>query len=99
MASGNGRRLMIRNGTLIDGSGAPPTANDAILIEDGVIASVGALPEGIAKRNDPPEVIDATGRFIMPGMIDGHCHLSLHQGAPQGIRYPASAEFSTIWAM
>src|SRR5262249_58330003 len=43
-------------------------------------------------------VIDATGKFILPGLIDAHCHISLHQGALPGVRYTSSAEFCTLWA-
>jgi imidazolonepropionase-like amidohydrolase len=31
-------------------------------------------------------------------MIDGHCHLSLHQGALPGVKFASSAEYSTLWA-
>ena len=43
-------------------------------------------------------VIDAAGKFILPGLIDAHCHISLHQGALPGARYTSSAEFCTLWA-
>jgi imidazolonepropionase-like amidohydrolase len=69
--------LVIVNGTLIDGSGRPPVANEALLIEGDRIRSVGALPPGIDLRDERQiEVLDATGRFIMPGLIDAHTHLS-----------------------
>lgn len=42
--------------------------------------------------------IDATGKFIQPGLIDAHCHISLHQGALPGVKYTSSAEFCTLWA-
>ncbi|MGE0803156.1 MAG: amidohydrolase family protein [Lautropia sp.] len=93
-------RLVIRNGTLIDGSGRAPQANDAIVIEDGRIVGVGRESAGAAEgAGGAATVIDASGSFILPGLIDGHCHLSLHQAAMPGIRYPSSAEFSTIWAI
>src|SRR5580700_890691 len=38
------KTLVIRNGTLIDGSGKPPARNDAIVVEGNRIKSVGALP-------------------------------------------------------
>lgn len=45
-------------------------------IIDGKIAAIGAdLPS-----NENTEVIDATGKLVMPGMIDGHVHLSLPFG-------------------
>ena len=45
-----------------------------------------------------PGFIDAAGRFILPGLIDGHVHLSMFQGAPPGIGFPTSAEFCTLRA-
>jgi hypothetical protein len=39
-----------------------------------------------------------TGKFILPGLIDAHCHISLHQGALPGVRYTSSAEFCSLWA-
>jgi imidazolonepropionase-like amidohydrolase len=69
--------LAIVNGTLIDGSGRPPVANQALVIEGDRIRSVGALPAGIDLRDDTQvKVIDAAGRFVMPGLIDAHTHLS-----------------------
>src|SRR5262245_19540359 len=71
------RLLVIANGTLIDGSGRPPVANQALVIERDRIRSVGPLPAGLDLRDDRQvEVIDATGRFVMPGLIDAHTHLS-----------------------
>jgi len=51
-------------------------------------------------RSETPDdtVIDAAGKFILPGLIDAHCHISLHQGALPGARYTSSAEFCTLWA-
>ncbi|HTP96002.1 MAG TPA: hypothetical protein VMK05_09135, partial [Burkholderiales bacterium] len=66
--------LVIRNGTLIDGSGKAPVRNDALVIEGNRIKSVGRLPPEL--QLDAAEVIDATGQWIMPGLIDAHCHLS-----------------------
>ena len=70
--------LVIRNGTLIDGSGKAPVRNDALVIEGNRIKSVGRLPPEL--QLDAAEVIDATGQWIMPGLIDPHCHLS--SGSP-----------------
>src|SRR5712671_4274664 len=38
------------------------------------------------------------GKFILPGLIDAHCHISLHQGALPGMKYTSTAEFCTLWA-
>jgi imidazolonepropionase-like amidohydrolase len=91
------RRLLIRNGTLIDGSGREPVPNNAIVVEDDRITHVG--PTNNAVQEGPEDrVIDASGKFILPGLIDAHCHISLHQGALPGVRYTSSAEFCTLWA-
>src|SRR5215470_6431526 len=73
--------LVIQHGTLIDGSGSPPIANDALVIDGNRIRSIGPLPPDIRLDRDEVHLIDATGQWIMPGLIDGHCHLSF--GMPQ----------------
>lgn len=82
MPDHNTKTLVIRHGTLIDGAGRPAVANDTIVVEGNRIRSIGRLPEDV--RSDAPDtvhVVDATGQWIMPGLIDGHCHLSF--GFPQ----------------
>ena len=68
--------IVIRNGTLIDGSGDAPRKNDALVIEGNRIRSIGALPPELRLEDERIEVIDATGKWIMPGLIDAHVHLS-----------------------
>jgi imidazolonepropionase-like amidohydrolase len=91
-------RLLIKNGTLIDGLGHDPIPNAVMAIEGSRISHVG--PAGPTMRPEAPDdtVIDAAGKFILPGLIDAHCHISLHQGALPGARYTSSAEFCTLWA-
>ena len=96
------KTLVILNGTLIDGSGRPPVANDAIVVEGNRIRSVGPLPAHIQLEDRARvDVIDASDQWILPGLIDGHCHLSF--GFPQMSGVPSSqgttsAEFSTLRA-
>ncbi len=94
--------IVIRNGTLIDGSGAAARRNDTIVVEGNRIKSIGALPPEIAlddRRN--VAVIDAAGQWIMPGLIDAHCHVSYGyptikgEGKGRGTTRP---EFSTLKA-
>jgi len=63
--------LLIRGGTLIDGTGRPPVENAQVLIRDGVIAEIATSPRSPA---DDVETIDARGKFILPGLIDSHVH-------------------------
>ena len=65
--------LVIAGGTLIDGTGNPPLENAVIVVEGERLKSVGkrgevAIPKG-------SRVIDVKGKTILPGLIDGHCHL------------------------
>ena len=85
MSNSESKTLVIRNGTLIDGSGAPAAPNTAVVIQGNRISSVGELPGGVnLEDTDKVDVIDATGQWIMPGLIDGHCHLSFGMPAVQG---------------
>ena len=102
--SGNGKTLVIRNGTLIDGTGEAASQNDAVVIEGNRFSSVGALPPGLNLEDTAEyEVIDAEGKWIMPGLIDGHCHLSFGFPAVSSSKYPSgrgtiSPGFSAIRA-
>ncbi len=94
------KTLVIRNGTLIDGSGKPSARNDSIVIAGNRIESVGALPGDIhVEDRKTVEVVDAAGKWIMPGLIDAHCHMSYGyplikgEGKGKGTTRP---EFSTL---
>lgn len=68
--------LAIRDATLIDGTGADPIRNAAVVVEDGRIRQAGA-----DREIDVPAdaiVIDAGGRSLLPGLIDCHVHVMSH---------------------
>ena len=60
--------ILIQNGTVVDGTGAPAFAAD-VRIKDGMIAEVG---QGLAP--DGERIIDATGCYVSPGFIESHTH-------------------------
>ena len=62
--------LIIRNGTLVDGSGSEPCRGD-IAVSAGIIVAVGQLPEGASARRE----LDASGRIVTPGWVDVHSHM------------------------
>ena len=59
--------LIIRSGTVIDGSGSPRRSAD-VAIADGQIAEVGRV-SALARRT-----IDADGLLVTPGFVDIHTH-------------------------
>lgn len=63
--------LLIRDGTVVDGTGRAPYAAD-VAVENGKIVEVGQLPEAHARR-----VISARGKLVTPGFIDIHRHADL----------------------
>ncbi|MDG2027897.1 MAG: amidohydrolase family protein [Acidimicrobiales bacterium] len=60
--------LLIRNGTVVDGTGADRHVAD-VGVRDGVVAAVGDLG-----RAEADEVIDATDCIVIPGFVDVHTH-------------------------
>jgi len=75
--------IAIRNVAVITGDGAPTRAAQTVLIRDGRIAAIGpadavVVPNGAA-------VVDGTNRFLMPGLIDLHVHLSKSRGSSLGL--------------
>ncbi|MFO0705172.1 MAG: amidohydrolase family protein [Candidatus Andersenbacteria bacterium] len=68
MASPLPRDIVIKNGTLVDGTGAVRVQQD-IYIKGDVVAGVGDY-----KKQDAELVIDATGKFVVPGFIDIQSH-------------------------
>lgn len=91
-------RLLIKNGTVIDGSGCDPVTNTLVVVEGNRITHVGRADGPLRPETPDDTVIDAAGKFVLPGLIDAHCHISLHQGALPGVRHTSSAEFCTLWA-
>jgi N-acyl-D-amino-acid deacylase len=60
--------LVIRNSTIVDGTGAPRFQAD-VAIRNGRIAKIGTL-----RRDAVSRVIDASGKILAPGFIDAHAH-------------------------
>ena len=64
--------LVIDGGTLIDGTGAAPVPDSVIVIENGKISRAG--PRSNVKIPAGARVVDARGKFLVPGLTDGHVH-------------------------
>lgn len=59
-------------GTVIDGNGGPPIENSVVVIQGNKILSVGSKSR--TKIPKAAKVIDVTGKYIVPGLIDMHIH-------------------------
>lgn len=76
------RRTLYRDAALADGRSDRLQLAMSILVEDGRVAWIRpADAEEEAAREGPLEVIDAGGTTIVPGMVDGHSHLTLPGGS------------------
>jgi len=67
--------LLIKNGKIIDRKGKEKEID--VLVEKGKIISIEKKIDGTKKT----EIIDATGKYVCPGFIDGHTHQGLWQGS------------------
>lgn len=76
-------RKIIKNGTIVTES---DVFNGDILIEDEKILAIGKFED-----NEADEVIDAKGKYVMPGAIDVHTHMELQQSD----KYRAVDDFYT----
>jgi imidazolonepropionase-like amidohydrolase len=72
------KTLVVKGGKLIDGTGRPPIENSVVVMQNGRFLSVGKSGE-IAVPADA-QVVDAAGKTVLPGFIDGHGHLEDFHG-------------------
>jgi len=75
------KRLAIVNATLIDGTGAAPRRAAVVYVENGRItdiASSGPKP----KASDELDVVDGTGKYLIPGLWDMHAHYEQVEWGP-----------------
>ncbi len=69
--------VVVRAGTLIDGTGGPPRQNQLIVIEGQRITAVGNVPIPAGAT-----ILDLSGATVLPGLIDAHTHLFLQGEDP-----------------
>lgn len=67
--------LALRGVTVIDGLGNPPRPDQVVVLREDRIAAV--LPVADFTSSDSVRVVDLDGRFVMPGLIDMHAHVTI----------------------
>jgi imidazolonepropionase-like amidohydrolase len=75
--------LAITHVTVIDATGSPPQPDMTLLIADQQIATLGPSSSTTVPRG--ARIVDATGKFLIPGLADMHVHLT-GAGEPAGSR-------------
>ncbi|HVV27942.1 MAG TPA: amidohydrolase family protein [Rhizomicrobium sp.] len=76
---------VLKNVTVIDGVSDAAKANEAIVMTDGKIAWVGPVAQ--LKAPAGAKVEDLSGKFVMPGIIDGHVHIGMMHDVTQDEKY------------
>jgi imidazolonepropionase-like amidohydrolase len=79
-------RTVIRNGTVLDTMAMTYAESQTVVIEDGIIVDIARAYEGESDVD-----IDAAGRYVLPGLIDGHVHFRLAT-----LNFPALAQWSEV---
>lgn len=86
MDHAQGWDLLVRNALVFDGTGAPPQKLDVAVRGGRIAAMAAALPPTPTTR-----VIDAAGRWVLPGLLDVHTHFDLEvevdPGLPEAVRH------------
>jgi len=85
--SANEGTIAFVGGTIIDGTEAEPLQDGVLVITDGWIRSVG--PRSEVTIPEDAEIIDVSGKFLIPGIINAHGHV----GATRGL--DGNADYST----
>src|SRR5262245_31213221 len=79
------KRLLIRNAMVIPGPAVPAYGPTDILLEDGRISDIGSSTP--SKWPQADATIDATGKYVMPGLVNTHMHWHEERVGPLPIQY------------
>lgn len=69
------KKTLYKGFTLIDGHGESPVENSYFIVEDKRISKLGKLDE--LQASDDIEVVDLSGKYVMPGLINSHVHITM----------------------
>jgi imidazolonepropionase-like amidohydrolase len=89
---------LLKNGTLLDGTGRTPVGRAALLLEDGLIRYAGPAA-GLPPHPDGVPTIDAQGGTFLPGLVEAHFHatyFNVAELADLDVKYPV--EYVTLLA-
>lgn len=90
---------VLQGATLFDGTGAPAIDNSVIVVRNDTIECVGS--EGDCSIPSGAEIIDVTGKYITPGLIDAHVHFAqtgFFDGRPDALDLRDTYPFTKVAA-
>ena len=76
--------IVLKGGTLIDGTGSKPLPNAVLVIQGDLILDAGPADK-ITIPDKVKRAIDVTGLYIVPGLIDLHMHFTQQRGEDMGM--------------
>ena len=80
--------IALRGATLVDGTGAAARPNALLVVENGRVVSLAtATDEALARIPAGAEILDVTGKWIVPGLVDAHVHAESEADLEQMIRW------------
>src|SRR5262249_34830535 len=82
--------VVIKGATLIDGTGRRPVSDAIIVIDGGRIVAAG--PRADVSAPAGAKEIDATGKFVIPGLMDANVHLILRSSIEVIVRHEGGYE-------
>jgi imidazolonepropionase-like amidohydrolase len=83
------QRLVIHDVTVVDATGAASSPNLTVIVQESRIAAI--IPSDRVTIQQTDQVVEGTGKFLIPGLWDMHVHLGGHDDAAQALpKYLAS---------
>lgn len=99
MASDN-EILDLVDGNLIDGTGSGVQPNTTLRIEGGRVTALWQPGRGRPPERPATRTIDAKGLYVIPGLIDSHCHISYGEGrTAEEVDVYGGAEWAAVRAV
>ena len=84
---------VLSNATVIDGTGKAAMPGSAIVMTDGKISWVGPMAQLKAPKG--ANTVDLSGKYVMPGIIDGHVHVGMMKDVAQDVKFYDRANVET----
>ncbi len=80
-------RLLIKNVLLIDGKGTPMRGPNDVIIEQNKIVGITSTKKNADDYANEKHILDGTGLYLLPGLINNHVHLHKRQNLPADYLY------------